>query len=962
MILNNNKYVLIKQEEIKDIECSAYLLEHIKTKAQIVILENKDQNKAFTIGFKTPVNDSTGVCHIIEHTVLAGSKKYPVKEPFLELMKSSLNTFLNAMTYPDRTIYPVSSCNMQDFKNLMDIYLDAVFNPSIYQKEEIFMQEGWHYELENENAPITINGIVYNEMKGAYSTPEDYLFRLTNSAIFKDTEYNNESGGDPKDIPNLTYKNFLDYHQSHYNPTNSVIVLYGDMDYNERLEYLDKEYLGKYDYISNNFKITEQTPYKELYKVEGKYQLPKGVENKNKTYFSYAFGMPHNLTEEELSALTIINTALFEVNGAPVKEVILNKGLGSVVSSYFDRELYQPNLAIVLEEANEDQDEEFRNTIDEEIKKIIKNKLDRKTLESIISKAEFAFKEKNFGKVSKGIYHALTIISNVFYNQNPFAGLSRDAIFKFLREKLDTNYYEEILEKYILNNKHKAFVKLIPSLTKNDEDDLALKNKLAQYKASLTEKEIKELVEKTKHIISYLQKEDTKEELETIPQLKTSDVDLSVDDIRNEEETIDNTLVLKHNYETNGIVYIDFNFKLDNLTEDNYKTLGLFGNFLFMLSTKNMKYEELSKEIDIHIGRLGQGVTVYQKTDETYLSFRFSVLKEEVSNALNIVKDVFLNTEFDDLKQIKKLMQNRISELESNFNYSGNVVARTYALAKFNKNAYIQDLMTGVRHYDFLKELVNDENKLNNELNVNLVKMLKTIFTIDNFTIDLTCNDETYREVLQLVLKFKEVLTTNKYDGSFTFKKDSQSTFFKTPFNVNYCALAFDAEKPLNGTRLVASKILNTDYLWKKIRVLGGAYGAGISLNEYGLIQMASYRDPKLDQTLNVYKDIPTYLEELTLTQDDINRYIIGTIGDNYYPKSVSSLASFSHLCYKLGKNQEDLVKEKQEILNTSLKDIKAYIDIFKEKLQNASITIIGNEESLKHAEYHFDDEQDLLK
>lgn len=962
MIIDENIYKLIKKEYIQDIECMGYVLEHNKTKALICLLENDDENKAFTIGFKTPPKDDTGVCHIIEHTVLAGSKKYPVKEPFLELMKSSLNTFLNAMTYPDRTIYPVSSCNKKDFENLMDIYLDAVFNPLIYQKEELFKQEGWHYELNDTNSDITINGIVYNEMKGAFSSADDLLYTKTVSALFKDNCYKYESGGAPYAIPDLTYQDFLNYHKNHYHPTNSIIVLYGNMDFKERLDYIDKEYLSKYDYLPNDFKVDSQKPFDKMIKLTDEYQLPQGLDINNKAYLSYAIAFNDDTPDIDLAAIDMINTVLFSINGAKIKSALIDQNIGSVVTSNSSFSTKQGFINVVVEEANENNADKFVEIIDENLRKIIKEKVNRKALEAQISKAEFSFKEKNFGRVSKGIYHAMTIIPNVLYGLDPFNRLNKEYIYIELRNRLNTNYFEEIIEKYFLNNNHKVLLVLNPSDTKQAEEDNLLKEKLDNYKNSLSIEELEKLVKDTKDILEYLQREDTKEDLATIPVLKLEDIDLNVDDIKNEETTLDNVSVLRHNYETNDIIYLDLLFKINNFNKDNYQSLGLFSDLIFSTSTKKTNYQDLSTELNINIGKFSTGIISVRKTNEIFFNVSLSILKNRFEKAINIVNDVFNNMIFSETNHNKELIQLFISSMETNFSYAGNKVASDYASASYDIYSYINNLSSGTDYYDFLKAIIKDETLFKKEMNDNLPLILNSILTKDNLFISISCNDSLYSSITKPLTSFIEHLNNGKINNKLEFTPHHINSAFNTPYNVNYCALNFDSKQQFGGERLVVSKILNTDYLWKKVRVLGGAYGARLTIADSGIINMASYRDPNIDQTLDVYKKIPEYLENLNLTKEDVIRYIIGTIGDNYYPKSISTLSSISLMYYKLGKTTKDLIEEKKQILNTSLKDIKDFEKVFENNLNNVSICVVGNKEKIKQTTFKFDEIKQLLK
>ena len=517
-------YKLIKEENLKDINSKGILLEHEKTGAKIVLFENDDENKTFAIGFRTPPYNDTGIPHILEHSVLCGSRKYPVKEPFVELMKSSLNTFLNAMTFSDKTMYPVSSCNIKDFRNLTDVYMDAVFYPSIYQKEAIFKQEGWHYELFDKDGEITYNGVVYNEMKGAFSSPDGVLERVTMSTLFPDTAYGVESGGDPDYIPDLSYQKFLEFHKKYYHPSNSYIIIYGDCDMEEQLQYLDEEYLSKFDKLEIDSSLKVQAPFTETKVKTMEYPVSKEQGTDHKALMSYAVALSDKVTMTENVALDIISAVLLDVAGAPIERALLDAKLGSAITGGYDNGILQPMFVIQTKDVCECQKDEFVNVIEDTLRKLVKEGLNKKMLEAALNRHEFKTREADFGGMSKGLIYGINALSTWLYDKDPFAFAKYDEIYGFLRSKLETNYFEELIEKYILNNTHKAITIVNPSLDIAERKEKALKEKLAAYKASLTEEQIEQLIKDTNELKAYQAREDSKEDLATIPMLKKEDL------------------------------------------------------------------------------------------------------------------------------------------------------------------------------------------------------------------------------------------------------------------------------------------------------------------------------------------------------------------------------------------------------------------------------------------------------
>ena len=597
---NTKKYQLIKEQFIKEIDSNVQLLEHKKTKARILLMPNKDNNKVFAVGFRTPPVDDTGVPHILEHSTLCGSKKFPVKDPFVELLKSSLNTFLNAMTYPDKTVYPFASCNEKDFSNLMEVYMDAVFYPNVYTHEEIFKQEGWHYELEAKDKDLIYNGVVYNEMKGAYSSPEQVVMRECQHSLFPDTTYGVDSGGNPSDIPNLTYEAFKKFHSQYYHPSNSYIIIYGDVDMESKLAWLDSEYLSKFDEANIASAISYQKPFEQPHEEKIYYPVGKEESLENKTYYAYN-SVIGTFKDIKLSyAYLILSYALLDAPGAPLKQALLDKGLGNDVISGYDSGLLQPTLSIILKDAKEGMLEEFKTTIKEALTELVNKGLDKKSLKSAINYYEFKYRESDFG-VAKGLIYALNALGTWLYDDSdPFSNLEYDKYFTALKEDVETNYFEELIKKYLLENNHSSYIVVSPSNTMGEEEERKVKEKLAAYKQTLSDKELDEIIASTQALKEYQATPSTEEELATMPTLTRDDISDETEPLYNEEIYIDNTLVLKHNIETSGIAYLDFNFNTINVPSRLIPYLGLLTKVLGYVDTKNYKYEDLYKEVNIN--------------------------------------------------------------------------------------------------------------------------------------------------------------------------------------------------------------------------------------------------------------------------------------------------------------------------------------------------------------------------
>ena len=554
-------YKLLKKEEIADVHSTGYLFKHKKSGARVCVLANDDENKVFHITFRTPPANSTGVAHILEHSVLCGSKKFPSKDPFVELAKGSLNTFLNAMTYPDKTMYPVASCNDADFMNLMHVYMDAVFFTNIYEKEEIFRQEGWSYHLESPEDELTYNGVVYNEMKGAFSSPEDVLDREILNSLYPDTTYGNESGGDPEFIPDLKYSEFLSFHSKYYHPSNSYIYLYGDIDIEEKLAWLDREYLCKFDAMEIDSEIALQPPFEAPREVRKKYSISNTDSVEDNTYLSFNASIGTSLDVKLSNAFAVIEYALLSAPGAPLKQALLDAKVGKDIMGSYDSGTYQPMFSVIAKNSNPEKKEQFLKIIREELTRITAEGMDEKALRAGINYMEFRFREADYGTFPKGLMYGIDMMDSWLYDEMcPFDYLHQLSVFEFLKEQVGTGYFEGLIQKYLLENTHVTVVVVEPEKGLTAKLEEAVREKLASYKASLSPEEIEELVEKTKKLAVFQETPSTEEELKAIPMLLREDIKREAQPLYNKECDVDATRMLHHDIFTNGIAYLHLMF------------------------------------------------------------------------------------------------------------------------------------------------------------------------------------------------------------------------------------------------------------------------------------------------------------------------------------------------------------------------------------------------------------------
>jgi len=968
-------YEVLKDYYMEDLNSDAYLLRHKRTKAMIALLSNNDDNKVFNIGFRTPVSDDTGVPHIIEHTVLCGSKKYPVKDPFIELAKGSLNTFLNAMTYPDKTVYPVASCNDKDFKNLMDVYLDSVFNPRIYDTDMIFKQEGWHFELENPEDEIIYNGVVYNEMKGAFSSPDGVLERQILHSLYPDINYGNESGGDPEFIPELTYEDYLDFHRKYYHPSNSYIYMYGNMDMVERLEYLDEEYLSKYDYLEIDSKIQNQKPFDEM-RVEKKYlPIADGEDEKDNALLAYSFVLGNNLDKCEYQAVQLLDYALMGMPGATVKQAILDAGIGKDVYGLGETSINQPYYGFVAKFANVSDAEKLQATVDEELKKIVAKGLDKKVLEAAINNFEFKYREADFGRWPKGLIMGLNMFDSWLYDENePFMHIEANDTFKELRDKLKTDYFEKLIEKYMINNNHKSMVILEPKKGLVAEKEAKVKAKLKAYKESLSEEEIQKLIDDTRAFREYQEMVSTKEQLETIPILSISDIGREPRIIKVDRRDMGDIEALHHDYFTNGIGYLSLVFKNINIPAELIPYLGLLKATLSYMDTENYSYADLSNEINMHTGAIAVEEVMQNRLDGGYVlttEVNIKALYDKMPKAFELLDEILFATRFDNYKRLLEIVQETKSKLQTRAMQGGNAMASLRAYSYYSESHYLREQYSGIAFYKFIEKIEKDFDEYKEIIAANLSLLMKLIFRKENLIISYTCDREKYNDIIPEVTKLSEKLydedRTKLEEGltAFKFEPKALNEGFKTSSQVQYVVRAGDfINKGIEykGSLLVLSNILDYEYLWKNIREKGGAYGCGSGFSRMGNSVFSSYRDPKLKETNKVYESIPEYVENFDADERDMTKFIIGTISTMDTPLTPADAGARSYMMYMSGIAMDDLRKTREEVLSANVDSIRECADTVRAILSDNLLCVIGNEDVIEKNKDMFGEIKNLFE
>lgn len=950
-------FKLNREEKVEEINSIARVFIHEKTGAKLLHLENDDSNKVFAIGFKTPPSDDTGVAHILEHSVLCGSRKFPTKEPFVELIKGSLNTFLNAMTFSDKTIYPLASKNEKDFLNLMDVYLDAVFYPNIYNTKEILMQEGWHYELENDKDELTYKGVVYNEMKGAFSSPDGMLMRGIQKSLFEHNTYGFESGGDPEFIPDLTEEEFLGFHSKYYHPSNSYIFLYGDGNLDERLAFINDNYLSNFEKKDIDAEILPEKSFKEMKEVVTEYSISNEDNENEKTFMALNFVTGECTNDELYISLSILEYLLLETQGAPLKQAIIDANLGKDVYGSFDNGILQPVFSIVLKNSDENKKEEFKNVVFDTLKSLVKNGIDKKLIEACINITEFKLREADFQGMPKGLFYYMTAMDSWLHDGDPLIHLKYEKNMEKIKKALTSNYFEQLIEKYILTNKHSSLLVLVPKKGLSDEKEKKLKDGLKAYKENLSLEEIQDIINETKSLINRQNTPDPDDILETIPVLSIDDIDEEVEELDIIEEDASGVKLLHHDAFTSKIAYLDFMFDSRTIAQEDISYISLLTTLLGKINTKTYSYVDLSNEILINTGGVYFKNEVYGDSKDIlkyspYLEGHCSVVVDRVPRALEILSDIIKNTSFEDKKRIRELIRVLISRIEMRLMDRGHQVATTRLGAYFSPAyAYIEKT-SGYEYYKFLKEIENNFDDRIDSVILKLESIMKKVFNKNSLIVTITGKDEEVDAVKKNISKILEVLSDEELQfNKYSFHEENKNEGMLTPSNVQYVAKGYNYKKlgyEYTGKLLVLKTIIGMDYLWNKVRVQGGAYGAFANIVRSGNLMFASYRDPNIKETLKTYDNAANYLDNFTTTNREMLKYIIGTISELDMPLTPSMAGDAAASYYIRRISKADRQQERKEVLSTTVKDISNFSKLVADVMNMNYIVVLGNNGKIK--------------
>jgi len=960
-------FELLRQQEITELKTQAKLFRHLKTGAQLLALENDDENKAFGVTFRTPPPDSTGIAHIMEHSVLCGSRKFPVKEPFVELIKGSLNTFLNAFTYPDKTCYPVASTNLQDLYNLIDVYLDAVFHPRL--TPFTLQQEGWHYELEKPDEPLIFKGVVFNEMKGNYSSPDRLLGEYSQRALFPNHTYGVDSGGDPKHIPDLTFEQFMAFHQKYYHPSNAYIYFYGDDHSDERFRRVN-EYLKNFDRAANDSAIPLQTRFQQPEKFTHKYDAGQDSDPGKKGMLNINWLLTETTDREKKLALHILSHILIGTSAAPLHKALIDSGLGEDVIGGLESELREMYFSAGLKGMAVADAVKVETLIFDTLKNLSEHGIDPQTVEASLNTMEFRLRENNTGSFPRGLSLMLRSLSSWLYDGDPFEPLTFETPLAAIKTRIAAKekFFENLLRQLLLENQHRVTVMLEPDTQIAQQEEAAEKDRLAQARAQMSSGDLQKVVENTLELKRRQVTPDSPEALATIPMLKLNDLDKQNKLIPCMEIEKSGHKILHHDLFTNGIVYLEAGFDWHTLPQELLPYLPLFSRSLTEIGTAQEDFVKLSQRIGQKTGGVGTRRLTATLADSdsaaTWLFLRGKGLMHQTDDLLAIMREVLLTVRLDNPERFRQMVLDSKAGMEASLVPSGHGFVSTRLGARFNENGWIDEQMGGVSYLFFLRQLAKDVEENWPRVLSALEQIRSLLVNRDRLICNVTLDAANYQQFEPKLLAFINALPAAPTD--FTKWSPHYRTEFEgltIPAQVNYVGKAANLYQhgyKFHGSALVISNFLRTTWLWERVRVQGGAYGGFCSFaRRSGVFSFSSYRDPNLLATLDNYDAAAKFLREVDLSEDELTKSIIGTIGDldaYQLPDAKGYTSLVRHLVHETEAERQQL---RDEVLSTTAADFRRFAEALEQVKQHGQVVVLGSPQAIENVNAR---RQDWLK
>ncbi len=948
-------FEVVKEQNVPEINSRVRLFRHAKTGAELLSVENNDENKVFGITFFTPPPDSTGIAHIMEHSVLCGSRKYPVKKPFVELIKGSLNTFLNAMTWPDKTMYPVASQNVADFYNLVDVYLDSVFYPRI--TPEILKQEGWHFELDEPEAPLNYRGVVFNEMKGAYSSPDSLLGRYSQEELLPDTIYGVDSGGDPTVIPDLTYENFKRFHETYYHPSNARIFFYGDDDPEERLRIVDA-YLSDFDPIALDQTIVPQP----LFDAPRRVEHPYDSDDENaKEYVTVSWLLPAP-TDIELSVgFSILDHILLGTPASPLRKALIESGLGEdTTGGGFENELRQMVFSTGMKGVQVGDSDKVEALVLEVLDQLATEGIDPATVEASMNTVEFQLRELNFGALPRGLALQIFSFYSWLYGGDPIERIAFEAPLNAIKTKLASgeHYFESLIQEYMLGNRHRSTVVLKPEAGYNQRLEAEERARLDQIKAGMSSEQIQMVIDETRMLRELQEASDSPEDLAKIPTLTLEDLDREVKRVPLAVSEVDGSRVAYHDLFTNGILYLDVGMNLHTLPQNLLPYVALFGKGLLQMGTETEDFVRLSQRIGRKTGGISPttlNTQAYRKDDPVNWFFlRSKATVEQVDDLLDVLADMLLTVKFDNKDRFKQMVLEDKAGMEARLVPMGHIMVNRRLQAHMQLSGWAEEQMSGIAYLTFLRDLAEKIESDWPGVVTDLEAVRSALLKRDNMLCNITVDGDSWNIVKPKLDQFLQRMP----DGDVSYQSWTPDAYenegLTIPAQVNYVgkgARLYDLGYDLHGSSQVALKYLGTTYLWDRIRVQGGAYGGFARFDPVsGVFNYLSYRDPNLLKTLENYDGASGYLSGSDLDKSELTKAIIGTIGDldQYQLPDAKGYSAMSR--YLIGLDDETRQEYREQVLSTTVEDVKAFGEALKAIVDQGDVVVLGSKESIEKA------------
>jgi len=945
---------LVEKRFVKEVNADCYYYIHEASGAKLIKIATNDPNKTFNITFKTLPESDNGVAHIMEHSVLNGSKNFPVKSPFDIAVKGSLNTFINAMTSKDQTSYPVASMNEKDYFNLMHIYLDAVFFPAIYNEKRILMQEGWHHELTEPEAAVEYRGVVYGEMKGAYSNPARYQSLYTFRNLFPNSIYGNESGGYPTAIPSLTYDEFIQFHKKFYHPDNSFILIYGDADLDKELSFIDENYLSKFKKRDLKIEIKDHQTLKSMKQVDEYYPAMAGAPTENQTYLSLNFVDNYGSDLVKNEAISLLAYYLFNRDAAPVRLALQEAGIGKNLSCNLSS--YKQNLVqIQVQNANFSDKDRFYQLIQKSLQEIAKNGIPKDELESVLNAYEFSLREDN--NAQKGISYLSNLMSSFIYLDDPFIGLEYEKNILALRNYLKSDYYEKLIQSVFLNNPYSLLLSVSPKVGMDNEIQDGINKELSAYKAGLTSKEIEALVAETKELIAYQQSEDSPEALATIPVLSLSDINPKANYYSAQLKKIGDTQVLHRTEHTNHIVYLNLYFDMRRMPKEMVPYASLLSHLLGSLNTQNYSFGELDMEINKHIGGIDTYLSRYTvKNDDKNLLPKFVVSSKasvaKLDELMRLLDEIVNKSKLDDSERIKTILIRHLSQLEAQVKREGSSLAMTRYSSYLSNAGMFNELTRGYDYLTFIRNLVKNFDQNSGDIISKLKEAASLVFAQENLITASTCNDQDYKVLSGKLKTFSTTLPhTVSAITDWNFELTARNEGFQAASKVQYVYAGYNFRKlgyDYSGKMLILNNVISRNWLYQQVRVIGGAYGGYSIFSPSGFNALVSYRDPNLRQTLETYGKTADFVRDFSANEKEMTQFIIGAISNLDQPLSVAERGTNAFSNYFSQLDAAYYQKERDEVLATTVADVQSYAPMVQALMNQQVICVYGNSDLLE--------------